>query len=129
MKMAHGVNRVVLAIGGVAIKLPSLRNGPRYFVHGMLSNLLEHNHWHLAKHPQLAPVYHCGPFGLWLVMKRYRTILDRSLTVDEMASLPFIGIDNNGANVAVEDGQLVLVDYGNVDWYYVVPPSLLETSA
>jgi hypothetical protein len=118
--IARGVNRFVVGFGNIVIKLPSLRYGSRYFVQGMLSNLLEHNHWHICKHPQLAPVYHCGPLGLWLIMRRYRHVLSRRLTEQERRTLPFIGIDDNGTNVAVDNGRLVLVDYGNVDWFYDV---------
>lgn len=116
MQVNFGVTRTVYAVGSVVIKVPRLRHGPRYFLYGMLSNLLEHNRWHLTRHPNLAPVYHCGPFGLWLVMKRYRRLLRRRLTACEREALPFTGIDDNGHNVAVDDGRLVLVDYGNIDW-------------
>lgn len=53
-------------------------------------------------------------------MRRYHELLDRRLTAAERATLPFIGIDDNGANIAVAHGQLVLIDYGNSDWYLVV---------
>ncbi|MCC6454189.1 MAG: hypothetical protein IT328_04550 [Caldilineaceae bacterium] len=129
MQIRRGVTRSVLLIGNLAIKFPSLRHGQRYFIYGMLGNVLESSHWKQCNHHNLAPVYHCGPFGLWLVMKRYRTILERSLTADELATLPFIGIDNNGANVAVEDGRLILVDYGNVGWYYIAEENRSESLA
>lgn len=116
--ISHGVSRVVIGIGNIVIKLPSLLHGQQFFVHGMLGNLLEHEHWAVAHHPQLAPVYHCGPFGLWLVMRRYRQLLTRPLTREEMEAMPFIGIDNNGHNAAMEDGRIVLIDYGNLSWYY-----------
>ncbi len=116
--MTNGVTRRVFFIGNFAIKFPSLQYGMRYFVMGMLGNILEREHWRLHQHPQLAPAYCCGPFGLWLVMKRYRSIVNRQLTDDERRSLPFIGIDDNGANIAIDDGKLILVDYGNHDWFY-----------
>lgn len=120
-KVTRGTNRLVFAIGNVAIKIPSLHNGPRYFVQGMLSNMLEDEYWRLHRHRQLAPVYHCGPLGLWQVMKRYRNIINRRLTTEERSTLPFINIDDNGANIAIDNGELVMIDYGNVDWYYVAP--------
>ena len=118
MKVSNGITRTVLAIGGIVVKFPSLRHGRRYFVMGMLGNVLEREHWRLYQHPQLAPAYHCGPFGLWLVMKRYRNIVNRQLTEDEKRTLPFIGTDDNGANVAIEGDKLILVDYGNPTWFY-----------
>jgi hypothetical protein len=51
-------------------------------------------------------------------MKRYRNIVNRQLTEDERRTLPFIGIDDNGANVAIDEGKLILVDYGNPTWFY-----------
>lgn len=122
MQIALGVSRTALLIGPYAIKVPSFRNGARYFVLGMLGNILERDHWRMSHHPQLAPVYGRGPLGLWVVMKRYHCILDRLLTPEEQASFPFLGIDNNGANVAVDNGELVLIDYGNTGWYLVVEP-------
>lgn len=120
-KVTRGANRLVLAIGNVVIKIPSLHNGPRYFVQGMLSNMLEDEYWRLHRHRQLAPVHHCGPLGLWQVMKRYRNIINRRLTTEERSTLPFINIDDNGANIAIDNDELVLIDYGNVDWYYLAP--------
>lgn len=113
----QGVNRTVLLVGPVAIKFPSWRNGARYFVSGQLGNILEAEHWRMSQHPNLAQVYHRGPLGLWLVMKRYRFVLCRRLTERELETLPFINIDNNGHNVAVEESRLILLDYGNSDWY------------
>lgn len=114
--IARGVSRTVLLIGPWAIKAPSLRNGQRYFVKGMYGNILEADHWRKSRHPNLAPVYAVGPFGLWLVMRRYRTLVRRRLTNEEIAALPFIGLDNNGANVAWDNGRFVVIDYGESDW-------------
>ncbi|KPV55048.1 hypothetical protein SE17_00165 [Kouleothrix aurantiaca] len=120
--VGRGVSRTAILIGPYAIKVPSFRHGARYFVMGMLGNILERDHWRMSHHPQLAPVYACGPLGLWLVMKRYTVVLDRLLTPEEQASFPFMNIDNNGANVASDNGKLVLIDYGNTGWYLVVDP-------
>lgn len=82
----------------------------------MYGNILEVDHWRKSRHPNLAPVYVVGPFGLWLVMKRYRTLVRRRLTAEEVDALPFIGLDNNGANVAWDNGRFVVIDYGESDW-------------
>lgn len=116
LTIARGAGRTVLLLGGLAVKFPSPRNGARYFVTGMLANLLERDHWRMSRHPNLAPVIACGPLGLWLVMPRYRTLVRRRLTPAELAQLPFLGVDNNGDNVAAQDGRLILIDYGNVGW-------------
>lgn len=119
LQVRRGMNRVVLLCGGWAIKLPSLRNGHRYFVSGMLSNLLEADHWQRTKHPALARVYLSLPFGLLLVAQRYDYILTRRLTRDEEDALPFLNYDNNGHNAALYEGRIVLVDYGNPGMYLV----------
>lgn len=119
--LRRGMSRTVLLIGPWAVKIPSARHGARLFVLGLLGNLNEAERWRLSHHPQLAPVVLCGPLGLWLVMRRYRQVLRRRLTPAERATLPFLGLDNNGANVARAAGRLVLVDYGNPDWSLVVP--------
>jgi len=106
--------------------MPSFRNGSRYFVTGMLGNILECEHWKVTHHSNLAPVYHCGIIGLWLVMKRYKTILDRLLTNEELSQFPFLNIDNNGENIAIDDGILVLIDYGNVGWYLLFDERVKE---
>ena len=113
-----GVTRNVICVGNIVIKFPRAHHGIRYFVMGMLGNILEYEHWNLHKHPRLAPVYDCGPLGLWLVMKRYKHILNRQLTDSERKLFPFIDIDDNGANIADEDGVLILFDYGNPSLFY-----------
>lgn len=128
MVISKGMGRIALAIGEIVIKLPSFHNGQLYFIHGLLGNLNESERWNLHRHPQLAQVYHCGPLGLWLVMKRYRSIVRRTLTTAERDTMPFVGIDNNAANVAIDDGKFILFDYGNVGWYYVEPSNYLDDS-
>lgn len=119
--MRYGVTRAVLLIFNFAIKFPSFKYGQRYFVYGCLGNLLERDHWKLHHHPQLAPVYFCAPLGLFLIMKRYHTLLNRRLTHNERNSLPFSNIDDNGHNIAYDQGKFILIDYGNADWFYDLP--------
>lgn len=121
MQINKGMGRIVISIGKYAIKFPSFHNGQQLFVMGMIGNLNESERWQNYAHPQLAQVYHCGPLGLWLVMKRYHNIVNRRLSKEERRDLPFIGIDDNGANIATDNGKLVLIDYGNADWYLVKP--------
>lgn len=105
--------------GSYAFKVPSFRHGTLYFVMGMLGNLLERDIWRRSHHPMLAPLYVSAPFGLLNVYRRYRTLLRRTLTKAELATLPFINFDNNGHNIALEDGRLVVIDYGNLDAYFI----------
>lgn len=121
MQIRHGATRLVLLIGSLAIKFPSFRYGQRYFVYGCLGNVLERDHWHMQRHPQLAPVYWCAPLGLLLIMKWYRTLMDRRLTAEERAELPFSNIDDNGHNVAIEGRRPILIDYGDATNFYCLP--------
>lgn len=118
--IGRGISRTAFLVGNYAVKVPSFRHGVLYFVFGLLGNLLEYSHWQRSRHPNLAPVYWCAPFGLLLVMRRYRHLLDRLLTEEEKKQLPFINIDDNGRNVAIDtSGRLILFDYGNPGMYLV----------
>lgn len=117
----HGATRFVILAGNVAIKFASPRYGLRFFLYGLLGNVLERDHWRMQRHPQLAPVYWCGPMGMVLVMKRYRQIVNRRLTPEERETLPFVSIDDNGHNIAEDDGRFVLFDYGDAGWFYCLP--------
>ena len=117
MVICRGASRTVLLIGPWAIKIPTLRHGQRMFVLGIYGSIQESEAWRLTRHPNLAPVFWCAPFGLLLIMRRYHQIVTRRLTPEERDTLPFIGIDDNGANVAQDGGRLVLIDYGNTGWY------------
>lgn len=124
----RGVSRTVLLIGPWAVKLPSFRHGPVYFVYGLLGNLLEAERWALSRHKRLAPVLWCAPLGALLVMRRARgPVVGRLLSKAELAQFPFTdatggsGVDNNGHNVTVEPcGGLLLVDYGDPGMYLVL---------
>lgn len=116
LELRAGVGRRVLLVGPYAVKVPSLHNGWLYFIYGLLGNLLEALRWEATRHPQLAPVLHRGPLGLWLVMRRYPHVLTRRLTAEELATLPFLEVDNNGENIAWDGQRFVLLDYGNTAW-------------
>lgn len=133
MSIKSGVSRIVLLIGRYAIKIPRCNRGDDFFVLGMQGNILERERWRASKrdypngHPALAPIYFCFPFGLLLIMKRYRMMLDRPLTREEIAALPFINVDNNGNNAALdEQGRIVIIDYGNCDMHYVSTQTFTE---
>jgi hypothetical protein len=117
VKIRRGRVRSVLLIKRVAIKVPTIRNGPKHFLLGMLANILEAERWVHTEHPSLAPVLWSAPFGLCNVSRRYHRLITRALTKDELDCLPFIGFDNNGHNAAFHEGRVVLLDYGNADMY------------
>lgn len=117
----YGATRLVIPLGAVVVKVASPRYGMRYFLYGCLGNALEWDHWCTTRHPNLAPVHFCAPFGLFTIQRRYKQLLTRPLTEEELEHLPFGNIDNNGKNVAEEGGQLVLVDYSNCDFFWKLP--------
>lgn len=116
--MKHGMSRTVFLVGPFAMKVASLRNGWRFFIKGVLGNLLEAERWN--GHPALARVYWCGLGGLVLVARRHGPVVGRRLSQEELRSLPVLNVDNNGHNVAyTRTGQFVVIDYGEGENYVV----------
>jgi len=121
IKIAWGYNRFVLLFGNYVIKFPNIFNGERAFVVGQnaiireyeLSLQAQNNNDH-----RLGYVYCRGWFGLFLIMKRYTHILNRELTNIEVQMLPIANPDLKIGNYAVENNQIVVIDYGHSDCWY-----------
>lgn len=124
--ITSGMSRTVFIIGNYAIKFPSMKNGQSFFVTGMLGNILEKEKWDRSKHPSLMQVYFCFPFGLFTINRAYKKILGRRLTEKELGIFPILNIDNTANNIAIEDNNLVLLDYGNCDAYLVLELNCTE---
>ena len=109
----HGMTRLVLCVGPLAIKVPRW-NGVHWWLYGLMANVDEWQRWKIWRHPQLARVYWSGFGGLVLFAKRYR---ERVVSIDksDYRQLPFV-TDWKASNVTVEDGRLVLLDYGEPGW-------------
>jgi hypothetical protein len=112
------MSRTVFLIGPWAIKVPSLRNGQRFFLKGLLGNQLEYEHWKSERHKQLGQVLWCLPFGIMLCMRRYYVFVDRQLTPEEKTAFPFLNVDAHSRNIAFDHGIPTLIDYGNIDYLY-----------
>jgi len=113
-RIAHGMTRLVLLIGPLAVKLPRWR-GVYGWSYGLLANCHEAARWRANRHPQLARVFWAAPGGGLLVTRRYRLYADLDRRAIEVA-LPFGGVDSKPGNVALDRGLLVLLDYGNEGW-------------
>ena len=110
LRIISGMTRHVILIGGLAIKFPHVRNGAYFTVLGMLANMNERDLWKSYHHRCLAKVYWCAPFGLFLVMKRYRYYIPHFVPE---GALPFRGTENKPDSLAIEGGVVILLDYGN----------------
>lgn len=125
LTVKRGVSRAVFLIGAYAIKFPRV-SSDGIFILGLLGNTLERDRYKQSnkklnlKHYRLGKVLFCFPFGLFLVMRRYKP-LNRILSNTELKQMPFKNIDNNGHNAGVDEfGRVVIIDYGNIDMYLEV---------
>lgn len=118
MKLAKGYNRVVLLVGRLAIKFPN-PGTQRQFIRGMACNQKEYELYQESNNdPRLMRIYTLGFLGLWLVCKRYE-VLDRELTIEERDSFPITELDEVPGNFGIENGKLVVIDYGYACGWYV----------
>ena len=114
--VSWGTTRVVILIGGIAIKLPAYKEW-RLFLLGLLANMQERKFW-TTKWPELCPVVFSVPGGWVTVMRRARP-----LTRDEFDSIDLEKwVDRDDYRIPAEtkmdsfgwiDGLLVAIDYGN----------------
>lgn len=118
MKIASGYNRIVLLIGGMAIKFANPLS-QRQFICGMACNLKEFElHKEAKGDPRLMTVYSIGFLGLWLVCKRYE-VIERALSEEEYEGLPITEIDRKIGNFARDGERIVVLDYGHFGCWYI----------
>lgn len=115
-RIAYGVTRQVLLIGGLAIKIPRLTEW-RLFLLGLLANMQERL-FSRTGWPELCPVLFSTPGGWLVVMKRARLMTDAEFDDMDMKAW----VDRGEYTVPAElksdsfgyiGDQLVAVDYGN----------------
>lgn len=113
-----GHNRDCWLIGRWAIKTPTLRNGWRYFVSGLLCNIQERSRWETSQHRRRARLIWASPGGWMNVYERYDRVLERPLTAEELKALPVFNPDPKHDNYAFNEwGEIVVLDYGHCDCY------------
>lgn len=107
-----GITREVLLVRRWAIKVPKVRYGWRYFLHGILANLQEREWWReWSNNEQLCPVLRSSRLGFWLVMPRTEDVSDDELPPREtFVDLP---MDYKADNFGWLNGRIVLRDYGS----------------
>lgn len=118
LRIAQGMNRIVLLIGGYAVKIPNPRYGQEFFLRGMYNNVHERRTWlSSSKNEHLMPVFFMFPLGLFTICRRYRKTATKSLSRKQLKELQLIFFDNNGDNAAVDDrDRIVALDYGDASW-------------
>lgn len=119
MHIRYGYNRIVFVIGTIAVKIPNLLNGDRGFSHGLVCNLNESELFKQSSGDnRIGNVKFCAWFGVFLIMQRY-SILSRALTDIEVSALPITNPDPKIGNYSMlDDGTIVVVDYGHCNTYY-----------
>lgn len=114
-----GITRAVLLIGRYAIKAPRVRYGWDKFLLGLLSNMQEGRFSVLAKEFALAPTVFSLPGGWLNIQRRCDPLTDAEW--DEVEAR--CGQDRNWGDMSCDfkrdnfgtiDGQIVLLDYGEV---------------
>ena len=120
MQIRQGYNRIVLLIGGFALKFPNIFKGERAFAHGLCCNIKEYELGKEARFDtRVADVYFRLPFGFMLAMKRYE-VIDRPLTEDEFKRVPISNPDRKIGNYATNHkGDVVIIDYGHSSAWYI----------
>lgn len=116
-RVRSGCSRTVLLVGGLALKVPTLRYGWRPFLRGLLCNMNEMD-WRRNNDPRLCPIVWAAPGGWLLVMRRAR-----ELTPAEWVRFDRQAFDRSGDyavpaeakpdSFGVYAGRIVAVDYGD----------------
>lgn len=110
--MPAGVFRRVLLLGGIAVKVPRLRQ----FTGGMRSNRWEREMWRTWKPyfgwNTLCPVLFADPAGVLLVMARAEQPISQAEVESLPDAYPGITAETKPQNYGRHGGVVVAVDYG-----------------
>ena len=128
MQFHHGVTRVVVLVGSFAIKFPRWTMGTMWFTRGQCHNLKERDFWRSYPAPareHLCPCYFCLPFGLFSIMRRAAHLPDDDPNGTDYHNLltakGYRGFDSKTDNLGMIDGQLVILDYGDLSFFWEAP--------
>jgi len=126
----RGCTRIVILLGRFAIKIPQIRYGTEFFVNGQFHILRERRFWKTFPpkgREYLCPCYFCLPFGLFSVMRRAEHIPDDDPNGGDyhnlLVSHGYGGMDSKNDNLGRIDGNLVILDYGDLSFYWCDPDS------
>lgn len=123
--LSHGCSRTVIITARYALKLPTLHQGWRAFLWGLLDNMGEREIWRFwpEAREKCAPVLLSGPLGLFVLMPRCLPLEEEhwGMTCEEHEQWR---VASDGYSVPVEykrgshglhRGRVVAVDYGTLD--------------
>ena len=122
--LRHGCSRTVIITARFALKLPTLHQGWRAFLWGLLDNMAEREVWRFwpAARAKVAPVLLSGPLGLFVLMPRCLPLEDEHwMTREEheawrAASDGFsVPVEYKRGSHGLYRGRVVAVDYGTLD--------------
>lgn len=106
-----GINRAVLLIGPLAVKVPRPRSW-REFYYGCLNNI---NEARFSHQPGACPVLWCAPGGFVSVMRRAIPLTDdefHALDHAEFCRKSNLVIEAKRDSYGTLNGEVVAVDYG-----------------
>ena len=110
VRCLNGATRIVLLVGGYAVKLPRL-NTWRTFLNGLLANMQERE-FSLTGWPELCPVLFSFPGGWLVVMRRARPLTYCEFEAVDMRGFGGIPVEGKRDSFGWLDGRIVAVDYG-----------------
>lgn len=122
--LRHGCSRTVVITARYALKVPTLHQGWRAFLWGLLDNMSEREVWLYwpAAREKAAPVLLAGPLGLFVLMPRCLPLEDehwmsgeeheRWRVVSDGYKLP---VEYKRGSHGLLGGRVVAVDYGTLD--------------
>lgn len=124
LEWRRGASRLVLLVGGVAIKAPCIKRESVLSRWGQVQqgrncNRAERDAWRAGKFPHLCPILWADPFGWIVVMRRAApmsaTEFDAWFHSDDWPHIPFepapYELKNEDAG-RLPCGRRVMIDYG-----------------
>lgn len=123
--LRHGCSRTVLISARYALKLPTLHQGWRAFLWGLLDNMGEREIWRYWPEARVkcAPVLASSRLGLFVVMPRCLPLEDEhwALTREEHDGWRTVGdnyrvpVEYKRGSHGLLNGRIVALDYGTLN--------------
>lgn len=109
---SEGITRWVIVLHSVAIKVPKLKYGWKYFLQGLLANINEKDTW--QNHPRkdlLCPVKWCS-WGGWVLVMRKAIPCPEETEIDFSKWIEAgLGGDDKPDNYGFLNSKIVKLDY------------------
>ncbi len=115
MKIDQGCHRLVLILNKIVIKFPNPRYYWKWFIKGFKGNIQETQ---LSKmgNKHLCPILFSAPFGLFLIMKKAKSLTSSDLEIDLYNFMEINNItsaENKMESFGWLNNRLVCIDYEN----------------